>query len=205
MGKCFTTLDTPLFFAGNPLFFDRPRLTKRTALFPEFLFNRFKCIDFHFSFLYFQIINTIRMKILFLILFVSIFGSLSAHELNQNQLNRYKKVLKDSTNKLLPKKDTLELRYLIWGCECPNWISLTDYKIAQQSGKLNKYCIYIESKNGAYQLPEDFDPEKHSVQLTGHFYEKEDIPDELLNSEEPAAKARIFQFTEMKIARFKNN
>lgn len=104
----------------------------------------------------------------------------------------------DPANKLLPRTDTLELKYIIWGCECPNWIPVTDFKRSETNG-LIEHCIYLESVTKT--LPLDFDPEIHILQVIGHFYEKEDYPDTLLNSEEPVRKARIFQFSAFQVVK----
>jgi hypothetical protein len=106
---------------------------------------------------------------------------------------------KDSMNKLLTKIDTLELKYVIWGCECPNWIAVSDYRLADKKGNLIRYCIYLEPTQKDFKLPDSFDPEKHMLKVVGQFYEKEAIPEELIGSEEQPGKAKIFRFSSSEI------
>lgn len=139
------------------------------------------------------------MRIVFFVIFLSFSSWLEAHKLDNVYSHFNPENERDSTNRLLTKIDTLELRYIIWGCQCPNWITVSDHKDAEINGRLIDRCIYIESENGMFELPNYFDPEKHAIKVIGHFYEKEDYPDDLIDSEEPVGKAKIFHFSEMEI------
>lgn len=98
-----------------------------------------------------------------------------------------------------PNTDTLVLKYVIWGCSCPNWITESDYIRYENSAELIKHCFYLES-SGARSVPDNFsDPEHQLVRVIGHFSKDERIPAYLLDSEEPPSKARIFHFTSIEV------
>ena len=100
------------------------------------------------------------------------------------------------------KYQTLELNYIIWGCECPNWIRKEDF-IEYSDNKLIEHCFYIEAQDKKYDYFENFDPEKNRLKVTGYFEKEKRIPDELLNSEETVRPSNIFVFVKYEIIEVK--
>jgi|GEM_PF-4653570 len=135
------------------------------------------------------------MKLLLMLGLLSWTGWLGAHPSDYF----HAEASKDSTNQLRDQTDTLELRFLVWGCECPNWIAVTDYEKAEISGGMIDYCMYLESGNQELKLPADFDPETQRIRVVGRFYEKTAYPAERLPSEETVRKARIFRVSTVEI------
>lgn len=107
--------------------------------------------------------------------------------------------ISDPTNKLSGKIETLELRYIAWGCACANWIKSSDLKEHKAAEKLKEYCLFIEPENKKLEVPFYFDPMRHQLSLKGQFYMKPDYPNGTPESEEPLDKAKVFRYSEIKI------
>jgi hypothetical protein len=96
------------------------------------------------------------------------------------------------------KHITIELEYIIWGCECPNWITKEDYKKYSDTN-LIAHCFYVEPADKNTNYLENFNPEKQLLKVTGYFEKEKRIPDDLLNSEEIAKEAKMFVFFKSEI------
>jgi len=112
------------------------------------------------------------------------------------------KDISDPTNTLNGNTETLTLQYVVWGCTCANWITLADFEKFQNSA-LAEHCIFIEPASKDLELPSDFDPFEHFIQVTGQFYVKPDYPKGTIQEEEHLDKARVFCFTEIEIIKNK--
>jgi hypothetical protein len=114
------------------------------------------------------------------------------------KLSEPNKYLADTSNKLLTKIDTLELEYVVWGCACANWITPNHRSRFQNSG-LKQHCIFIEPENTQLELPLYFDALRHNIKVQGQFYEKEDYPKGMIESEEPIDKAMVFRYAKLEV------
>ena len=112
------------------------------------------------------------------------------------------KDISDPTNTLNGKTENLKLQYIVWGCDCANWITLADYEKYQDSA-LGEHCIFIEPASEDLKLPSDFNPFEHFIQVTGQFYVKPDYPKGTIIQEEPLNKAKVFRYTKIEIKRLK--
>ena len=107
--------------------------------------------------------------------------------------------ISDSTNTLEKKTETLKLKYIVGGCVCANWITLADFE-KYQDGALGEHCIFIEPASEDLELPSDFDPFKHFIQITGQFYIKADYPKGTRGGEQqPINKAKVFHYTKIEV------
>ena len=108
-------------------------------------------------------------------------------------------MLADSTNTLNGKIRTLELAYIIWGCECANWIPLKEKVKYEKKGGLAENCIFIEAADSSLELPTSFEPAKHTIRVSGQFYVKKDYPKGMEKSEEKVEKAKVFRYNALEI------
>lgn len=119
----------------------------------------------------------------------------------EKNTRKYKADLSDPNNKLSGKIETLELRYILWGCNCANCIEINKYKKLDEKDTLSKHVIFIEPAEEKLKFdPAKFDIAKNSIILKGQFYVNPDYPKGTPEEEEPLRKARVFRYTEMKIA-----
>lgn len=116
----------------------------------------------------------------------------------EKSLKTKPKIISDSTNKLLNKVEKLELEYIVWGCACPNWVTVSDRKKFNDT-LTSKHCLFIEPINDSLALPIYFDPFRHRLKVTGQFYEKKDYPKGTIETEEHLEKAKVFRYTDLEI------
>ncbi|MCW3073020.1 MAG: hypothetical protein JWP69_89 [Flaviaesturariibacter sp.] len=112
---------------------------------------------------------------------------------------KYTKIISDSTNKLTGKIEKIDADYLVFGCACPNWIRTKDNLNTDTTKKFKDLYFYIEPADSALELPIYFDAFRHSVQLQGQFYQKEDYPKGTIEMEEPMPKAKVFRYTKIEV------
>jgi hypothetical protein len=105
-----------------------------------------------------------------------------------------KKDMSDPTNTLTGKTETLELRYIAWGCACANWVTPEDLKKYNDNG-LDKHSIFIEPAKPELEVPLYFDPSRHLIKVTGQFYVNPDYPKGTEETEEHLDKAKVFRYT----------
>lgn len=108
------------------------------------------------------------------------------------------KDMSDPTNTLNGKTETLELRYIVWGCACANWVTPEDLRKYNDNG-LDKHSIFIEPAKPELELPLYFDPARHFITVTGQFYVKPDYPKGTEETEEQLAKAKVFRYTSIEV------
>ena len=116
----------------------------------------------------------------------------------QNEKN-YNNIISDSTNKLTDKVENLELEYTVWGCVCPEWIKSNDNYNSDSTKNYYNLHFYIEPKEDELELPIYFDAFRHRIKVKGSFYEKEDYPKGSVEGEQRMPKAKVFQYTEIKV------
>lgn len=107
------------------------------------------------------------------------------------------KDISDPTNTLNGKTEILELEYIVWGCACANWITLTDFKKHQD--KLEAHCIFIEPASENLKEPIYFDPQRHFIRVMGQSYVKPDYPKGTTKGEEQLDKAKVFRYVKIDV------
>ncbi len=112
---------------------------------------------------------------------------------------KYTKVISDPTNKLTDKVESLLVNYHVIGCACPNWIRITDEGNNDTTKKFKDLYFYIEPADKTLELPIYFDPSRHSLNIRGQFYEREDYPQGTIEMEEPMPKAKVFRYTKIEV------
>lgn len=81
-------------------------------------------------------------------------------------------VISDPTDKLSDKTDTLTLERIEFACECPNWITIADRKKYENTDSFDKKCLYLQAADTTQNIPFYFDPYRHRVIVTGHYYQQ---------------------------------
>lgn len=110
------------------------------------------------------------------------------------------KIISDSTNQLEAKIQTLKLQYTLWGCACPEWITISDALKYSGTNAFFKHHIYIERATPSLYYPDsNFEFNKQKVIVTGQFYEREDYPKGTIETEEKLPKAKVFRYTKIKV------
>jgi hypothetical protein len=108
------------------------------------------------------------------------------------------KDISDPTNTLNAKTETLVLNYIVWGCACANWMEIADFRKFEDN-QLADHCIFIEPAHDSLQLPNYFDPSRHSLKVIGQFYTKPDYPKGTVQTEERLEKAKVFRYTKIEV------
>ncbi len=112
---------------------------------------------------------------------------------------KYTKIISDSTNKLTGTIEGLEISYVIFGCNCPNWIRTKDTNNSDTTKKFRDLYFYIEPAEEGLDLPLYFEPSRHSLKIVGQFYVKEDYPQGTVEEEEPMPRAKVFRYTKLEV------
>lgn len=106
-------------------------------------------------------------------------------------------IIKDTTNTLTGKVETLTLQYTAWGCWCAPWTTIRD---ADKPRLTVADHFFLEADTDSlYQLEQHVDAENNYVVVTGQFYKKKDYPIQLngMKSEETLEKARVFHYSKI--------
>lgn len=105
-------------------------------------------------------------------------------------------------NELIGGVIELDLEYILWGCNCPNWITPKDKKL-YENDTLSAHCIYIEPKDSSlYQPDSEFDYKNSIISVSGQFYKLPGIPYKYANSKkssEPFFEGKIFQYSKISV------
>ena len=101
-------------------------------------------------------------------------------------------------NQLEDKKQTLDMHYIAWACDCANWATAKDMAKYGNTDYLDKYCVYVEPASPKLALPDTIGCSNDEVIFTGQFYQEKGFP-KGFKSEEPVDKARVFRYTAYKI------
>src|ERR1700741_3669984 len=81
--------------------------------------------------------------------------------------------------KLSGKTETIEVSYINWACDCPDFIETKYSDSGIEFEQKEKYCIYIEPASNNLKIPEDFYNEQHFkyyLKLTGQYYTDKGVP-----------------------------
>ena len=120
-------------------------------------------------------------------------------ELQKQTEKKYTKVISDSTNILTDKIENLEVSYHVIGCACPNWIRTRDEESTYTTKTIKDFYFYIEPADKTLELPIYFDAFRHSLKITGQFYQRKDYPQGTIEMEEPMPKAKVFRYTKNEV------
>ena len=161
-----------------------------------------------------QFIETLKVMKSLILLFTVLFFSCNETSTKSSPIKKAKdsladarqpKYLPDPTNTLEKKVQKLELEYILWGCACANWVTLSDYKKYSDSG-LATHCIFIEPADTTKNFPDSiFQFDKNNLLVIGQFYIKEDYPKGTFETEEKLEKAKVFRYTSLKVIAKKDN
>lgn len=121
----------------------------------------------------------------------------SATQTELREISRHP-IISDSTNPLSEKTEQLTLHYTVWGCACPEWSTVSDFKKYQDSGLLG-HSLYLEPAADSLAIPEWFDPFRHLVQVSGQFYVRNGYPKGTVSSEESPPAAKVFRYSKISI------
>lgn len=104
---------------------------------------------------------------------------------------------KDNTNSLSSIHQKLKLDYILWGCACAPWIE-SKYR-EDTTIRISDSCFFLEPKNDSVFDLSSFDIDKHKLIVEGQFYLKKDYPKDYIKNEEQVEKARVFQYSKIKL------
>ena len=103
-------------------------------------------------------------------------------------------------NELDEKKQTINLSYVTWACDCANWATPEDIeKYNDNNGdSLAHLSIFIEPADSSLTLPDTLGYSGDLIRFTGRFYKKKGFPKGYESIEHPD-KARVFRYTAYKV------
>lgn len=108
----------------------------------------------------------------------------------------------DHPRKLSDKIESIEVSYVQWACDCPNWLPANTLKEDEEITE--EHCIFIEPAPNAPEIPEKFwklDLSEQKLRLTGSFYKRKGIPKGYaMETEVKPQKAKVFRYTELEVA-----
>jgi hypothetical protein len=93
---------------------------------------------------------------------------------------------------------TLNLSYIMWACECPNWAITENLYQYQENGTLGMECFYIEPASDDLTLPDTIGY-NDQVLFTGQFYNEKGYPKNYPKTEQDADESKVFRYTAYKI------
>jgi len=113
----------------------------------------------------------------------------------------------DKPGKLSGVTETIEVSYVNWACDCPNFIETKFYKNNSAYETNVEDCIFIESSNERITIPENYFENghfKYHLKLTGQFYVDKGVPDSYdPKTPEKPEKAKVFRFDRFELVKKK--
>lgn len=105
-------------------------------------------------------------------------------------------------DKLEEKRQTIELSYIDWACDCANWAKPEDVKRYYDNinDTLAKLSMYIEPSKEGLELPDSFYVSGNRIKFTGRFYKYKKFPKHYFSVELPG-RARVFRYDKYEIVR----
>lgn len=94
---------------------------------------------------------------------------------------------------------TINLTYVMWACECPNW-AITE-TLDGKHDNLLEYCFYIEPASNNLILPDSIGYNGDQVLFTGQFYNEKGYPKDYPKTEQIAGKSRVFRYIKYEIVK----
>lgn len=105
----------------------------------------------------------------------------------------------DTKTGLKNELDTLELIYIQYACDCPQWVILKEYERITASYpydqiELNKYSFYIEPAVSEIKIPDDVFLAKNKIRLIGKEYVSNGYPKDPDFMDPNPPKGRVFRY-----------
>ncbi len=104
----------------------------------------------------------------------------------------------DQPTKLSGKTETIEVSYINWACDCPDFIDRRHYKDDLEYEAKEEDCIFIEPSSNDKKIPQDYYDNGHFeyyLKLSGQFYVDKGVPDSYdQKTPERPEKARVFKY-----------
>ena len=102
-------------------------------------------------------------------------------------------------NPLEREKQTIDLMYVTFACECANWIPTDKVQyLNNPSLDLSDYSIFIEPAYTNLVLPDTLGYNGDIIRFTGQFYLRKGFPKGYKSVQFPD-KAHVFRYTEYKV------
>lgn len=136
-----------------------------------------------------------RSKILLYLLPFTWISCFESKESDNHEIEYYPK----TTFTLEDTIRTLNLTYLLWGCECPNWTITENLYRDQEDGTLAMKSFYIEPASDDLILPDTIGYNGDEVLFTGQFYNEKGYPKNYVKTEQVAGKSKVFRYTKYEI------
>jgi hypothetical protein len=110
----------------------------------------------------------------------------------------------DRPTKLETKKETIEVTYVNWACDCADFLETKFYKNNPDYEAKEDDCIFIEPSEPSLTIPESYYSDDHFnkiLRLTGHYYKNKGIPTsyEMKTVGEKPEKAKVFRYDKIEM------
>ena len=138
------------------------------------------------------------MKFLSVFILVIIISSCTPSSTTKevNSYHKESKIISDPYNPIIDTTETIKLNYILWGCNCPNWVNP---KLENDSNLID-HCIYIEPSNDTIKtIDSTFDISTQQIIITGSFLKNLDYPKGTVQEEEHRPKAKVFRYNNIQI------
>jgi len=138
----------------------------------------------------------INITLLFLLGFA--FISCQTKNPNSHETNYYPTYTKDLEDSV----QTIDLMYIVWGCQCAEWVTEMDYKNALDNGDtlVNK-AVFVEPADSLIQFPDTLVNSGDLIRFTGQFYKDKGYPKKYPVTEMQVDKARVFRYSRYEVLR----
>ena len=137
-------------------------------------------------------------KISVSVLLVLLFAVLAAIALQIFDTQEGQITFLDHPKNLSNNTETIELKYIDWGCACANWLP-TATANALDNAQMANNCIFIEAQNQNVKILEK-DKKNSTVKLTGRFYKDKGISrDYIKQTSEKPKPAKVFKYTAVQV------
>jgi hypothetical protein len=105
----------------------------------------------------------------------------------------------DTKTGLKNELDTLDLIYMQYACDCPDWVIIDKYKEFEANKKselwdLNKFSFYIEPAVDQVAVPDEFFLSHNTIRLIGKEYDRLGYPKNPNFMDPNPPKGRVFRY-----------
>ncbi len=111
----------------------------------------------------------------------------------------------DQPTQLSGKTETLEVSYINWACDCPDFIDRKYYKDNPDYEAKEEDCIFIEPLDNDKKIPQEYYEKghfKYYLKLRGQFYEDKGVPNSYdLKTPEKTKKGKVFRYDSFELAK----
>ena len=117
---------------------------------------------------------------------------------------RFTPTLFDRPSNLNGKTEIIEVIYVNWACDCPDFIETKYFKNHPEYETKDDDCIFIEPSKSELTIPDIYYSKSHfekKLRLEGQFYQNKGIPKsyEMKTVGEKPMKAKVFRYDKMEI------